>query len=101
VFQQDNDPKHISKLARKFFQNNNIRLMEWPAQSPDLNPIENLWADVKSAVSKAKCSNNNQLWDVVQHTWKAIPLKRCQDLVDSMKRRCKAVIQNKGYTTKY
>ena len=42
IFQQDNDPKHISKKATKWFEDNNIQLLPWPAQSPDHNPIEHL-----------------------------------------------------------
>lgn len=75
--------------------------MEWPAQSPDLNPIENLWTDVKKAVWEAKPRSNSELWAVVEKSWKSIPLERCQDLVNSMKRRCSAVINNKGNATKY
>uniref|UniRef100_A0AAQ5YFT3 Tc1-like transposase DDE domain-containing protein n=1 Tax=Amphiprion ocellaris TaxID=80972 RepID=A0AAQ5YFT3_AMPOC len=91
VFQQDNDPKHTSK----------IQVMEWPAQSLDLNPIENLWADIKNAIHEAKPRNAKELWNAVQLSRAAIPVDRCQKLVDSMHHRCEAVIRNCGYATKY
>jgi len=54
VFQQDNDPKNTSKKAKKRFGDNPVKAMEWPPQSPDLNPIENLLSDVKKAVAASK-----------------------------------------------
>lgn len=101
VFQQDNDPKHTSKRAKDWFRLNKVNVMSWPAQSPDINPIENLWTDVKKVVFEKKPTSTQKLWEVVQAAWYAIPAERCARLVDSMQRRCVAVIKNKGYSTKY
>ncbi|XP_047142877.1 heterogeneous nuclear ribonucleoproteins A1 homolog [Hydra vulgaris] len=77
VFQQDNDPKHTSKKAKNWFEEHKVNVMEWPAQSSDLNPIENFRADVKEVVAAAKPTTKESLCNVVKETWCEIPLKRC------------------------
>jgi hypothetical protein len=92
--QQDNDPKHTVTDQK-------INVMPWPAQSPDLNPIETLWNDVEKAINRAKPSSIPKLEQLIYQAWAAIPVDRCQRLIDSMPHRCAAVIRNKGYPTKY
>jgi transposase len=52
IFQQNNNPKHTSEKAKKWMEAHNISLLNWPPQSPDLNPIEHLWQHVKSELTK-------------------------------------------------
>lgn len=75
--------------------------MEWPSQSPDLNPIEHLWDVVGRRVGVRKHSSNTDLFEHLEAEWAAIPKKTIKDLIESMPRRCAAVIAAKGYATKY
>lgn len=68
VFQQDNNPKYTSKWATPWFQLKRIEVMEWPAQSPDINPIENLWGDIKNAISEANPKNWHCLFILGRNT---------------------------------
>lgn len=69
LFQQDNDPKHSSKLVDQWFKQKKVKKMDWPAQSPDLNPIENLWDEVERRIRHRTYSNSNDLWAAIQKSW--------------------------------
>lgn len=77
--------------------------MEWPAQSPDLNPIENLWPIVKRRLGQydPAPTNMTNLWERVQDEWNRIPKEVIENLVESMPSRVNQVIHNKGLWTKY
>ena len=101
VFQKDNDPKHTSKKAKECFRSHKMNVLEWPAQSPDLKPIEHLWIDVKQGVRAANPKNSEELWQAAKNTWDNISLSRCRMLIASMKSGCIEVIKNKGGATSY
>jgi transposase len=102
LFQQDNARPHTSKIATTFLEDNKVRILDWPAQSPDLNPIENLWHEVKMSVCrKPKPSNLNDLKILVKQAWCDIPPETCRRLVDSMPDRVAACIAADGGPTKY
>ena len=72
-FQQDNDPKHTSRVAKDFIQKNIPKIMDWPSNSPDLNPIENLWNIVKSNVERRMPKNCGELKQFMEEEWQNIP----------------------------
>ena len=61
VFQMDDDPKHTSKDVEKWLKDNKVKLLEWLSQSPDLNPVENVWAELKKRVRARRPTNLTQL----------------------------------------
>ena len=103
IFQQDNDPKHTSKRATQWFEDNNIQVLVWPAQSPDLNPIEHLWVHFKKKLQgySTPPKGVHELWERVVEEWNQITPETCQNLIESMPRRIQAVIDAKGGHTKY
>lgn len=101
IFQQDNDPKHTSKLLKQWFSASNVRVLSWPSQSPDLNPIEHLWEKLDRQVRKHTYSNKVTLFKSLKEEWGKIPPACINRLIESMPHRCAAVIAAKGMATKY
>ncbi len=101
TFQQDNDPKHTAKITKEWLHNNSVTVLEWPSQSPDLNPIEHLWRDLEMAVHQRLLSNLTELERICKEEWQRIPKSRCEKLVASFPKRLMAVLNQKGASTKY
>ncbi len=78
-----------------------VLLLDWPANSLDLNPIENLWGIVKRKMRDTRPNNADELKATVKETWASIPPQQCHKLITSMPRRIEAVIKAKGAPTKY
>ena len=101
TFQHDNDPKHTSHAVKSWLDENQVNVMPWPAPSADLNPSENIWMMVKRQIGNKIFQNGNDLMIQIEKEWNAIPIEYINKLIASMSNRCREVIKNKGFATKF
>jgi transposase len=103
VFQQDNASIHVSHATKAFLEEHEISLLSWPALSPDLNPIENVWGCLvrKVYANGRQFSSAAELKNEILRQWEAIEPELIAKLIASMKSRCLGVVEEKGSCTKY
>src|SRR5579871_870770 len=94
--QEDNDPKHTSGKAESWRDEHQVKRISWPAQSPDLNPMENVWAVLKANISNYKLTSVKDLIRIIKKEWKALDNIFAKNLVVSMKNRITMLLSNKG-----
>lgn len=103
IFMDDNARPHRANRVNEFLESHGITRMEWPARSPDLNPIEHVWATLKDCV-KARLpapETLGQLKQALQEEWQQISQEYIQNLILSMPRRLETVTHKRGGNTPY
>ena len=101
IFQQDNDPKHTANQTKQALKDLKLQTLDWPAQSPDLNPIEHFWNHVSKELKDRSglISNKEELWDVLQPILAETNKDLCRKLIGTMPERIIDVLRaNGGYT---
>ena len=100
---QDNARVHMAKHTQDAFRESDIHTMRWPANSPDLNPIENVWAILKSRINKRRPRplTKQEMSDAISEEWEILQPEDYQAAVDSMPRRVQQVIEAAGSPIRY
>ena len=103
LLMDDNARPHRARLVEEFLEEEGIPRMEWPARSPDLNPIEHVWAELQNRVSTRQVTPRTrvELRAAVLEEWQAIPQQTIRNIISSMCRRCQAVTDARGGNTDY
>jgi hypothetical protein len=103
IFQQDNDPKHTSRVAKNALTELKLNVLDWPSQSPDLNPIEHFWNHVASEMKRktGPLQSKKELWEELEKILEEKNRDLCRKLIGTMPRRIIDVIKAKGGHTKW
>ena len=101
-FMQDNDPKHTSRKAREWMEKEEINWWKTPAESPDLNPIENLWHELKEFLRREiKPKTKDQLVNGILLFWETVTISKCRRYIGHLKKVVPKVIALEGGPTGY
>ena len=103
IFQQDSAPCHTAKAVYAWFKTNKIKVLKWPGNSPDMNPIESMWNQLKDEIHNVPITTKVQLIERLIQVWFHSPKirKMCQDLIKGMPKHVEALKNAKGGQTKY
>ena len=103
LLMQDNARPHVAGVCQQFLQEEGIDVMDWPARSPDLNPIEHIWDIMSRSIHQRHVAPQTvqELADALVQVWEEIPQETIRHLIRSMPRRCREVIQARGGHTHY
>ena len=101
-FMQDNDPKHTSRLAKGFFESESINWWKTPPESPDMNPIENLWHELKEFVKReVKPTTKSQLVTGLTRFWNTVDAQKCNKYINHLYKVLPKVVSVDGAATGY
>lgn len=100
---EDNAPSHASGISEATRDELGIPTLPHPPRSPDLNPIEHVWAELKRRINMlpTRPRSKEELWEAAQHVWQEIPQTFIDKVIDSMPYRRNAVRKNRGYHTRW
>ena len=104
TFQHDNATIHKSKYTKNYLKTHKIEVMDWPAKSPDLNPIENIWGILARNVyknGKKQFATVKELEKAIFKEWKAIKTYQCKKVIQSMSKRCVEILKTGGKKVNY
>ncbi|GBL83170.1 hypothetical protein AVEN_165375-1 [Araneus ventricosus] len=101
LFQQENARPHTAQITETWLRTKRVPVLEWPAASPDLSPIENIWRILKRNMAQRRPRNIQQLQDYLRQEWDKISTDTLSRLVSSMHKRLAEVIRRKGDITSW